>query len=281
MSLEDLKQAKKNWEEKRAHYELQLSITDSVEKKFALPKRIEECKKKIKEIDEELKSLESQSVVMPPYSSAPRPSPSSPTRSIRSLLAPVLPPDILVPNLYHSNDYRGSILPADYIQLSELLAAGRWQEADLHTRTMMLKLFGREREGWFGTENIEIFPCRDLSVINQLWGECSDGRFGFSVQNRIWQSFKDVDLNEAWCRFNNYVGWRVNGYWLGFENLTFNFNAPEGHLPASWCGVGTNGSRQLWSIASQPPLWMTSAYGVSVAWGGFSALMSRLASCNI
>ncbi len=58
MSLEELKQAKRNWEEQRAYYERELSITASPAQKFELRKRIEECKKKIKEIEAELKSLE-------------------------------------------------------------------------------------------------------------------------------------------------------------------------------------------------------------------------------
>lgn len=68
MSLEDLKQAKRNWEEQCAYYERELSITSSSPQKFELRKRIQECKEKIKEIETSLKSLgkDSESFITQP-----------------------------------------------------------------------------------------------------------------------------------------------------------------------------------------------------------------------
>ncbi|HEY9611918.1 GUN4 domain-containing protein [Allocoleopsis sp.] len=50
----------------------------------------------------------------------------------------------------------------------------------------MLKAAGREKEGWLNVKSIEMFPYADLRTIDSLWVKYSDGRFGFSVQNRIW-----------------------------------------------------------------------------------------------
>jgi len=122
----------------------------------------------------------------------------------------------------------------DYTYLRDLLAAGEWQKADRETETVMIKASGREQEGWLSEEDLETFPCEDLRTINELWVKYSDGRFGFSVQKHIWESIegtnKDEDV-EVWKSFGNKVGWRVNDSWIGYRNLTFSLDAPEGHLP--------------------------------------------------
>jgi hypothetical protein len=81
-----------------------------------------------------------------------------------------------------------SAVGMDYINLRNLLAAKKWKEADEETARVMLKVAGREEEGWLDTESIEKFPCEDLRTIDQLWVKYSNGRFGFSVQKRIYQS---------------------------------------------------------------------------------------------
>lgn len=54
MSQEKLEQAKRNWEEKRAYYERELSIVANPSQKFELRKRIEECDKKIESLEKKL-----------------------------------------------------------------------------------------------------------------------------------------------------------------------------------------------------------------------------------
>ena len=115
---------------------------------------------------------------------------------------------------------------ADYTRLRELLEAGKWKEADEETGTLMLKVASRETQGWLDSESLSKFPCTDLRTIDQLWVEYSTGRFGFSVQKRIYDEVgKD---SEKW---GDLVGWRQEGIWLNFSDLTFNINAPTGHLP--------------------------------------------------
>ncbi|MFM6912622.1 MAG: GUN4 domain-containing protein, partial [Dolichospermum sp.] len=64
----------------------------------------------------------------------------------------------------------------DYRKLRDLLAAGKWKEADEETRQVMLAVAKREREGWLNVESIDNFPCADLRTIDQLWVKYSDGR---------------------------------------------------------------------------------------------------------
>ena len=157
----------------------------------------------------------------------------------------------------------------DYINLRNLLAAKKWEEADEETARVMLKVAGREEQGWLDTQSIDNFPCEDLRTIDQLWVKYSNGRFGFSVQKRIYQSLggtSEYDM-EIWEKWIDRVGWRKNSEWLCYEDLTFSETAPEAHLPR--CGeIG----------------WVVSCVE-RVGYGGvrvkFSSLASRLVDCNI
>ncbi|MEG4035823.1 serine/threonine-protein kinase [Microcoleus sp. w1-18aA5] len=126
-----------------------------------------------------------------------------------------------------------SAVGMDYINLRNLLAAKKWKEADEETARVMLKVAGREKEGWLDRKSIEKLPWEDLRTIDKLWVQYSDGRFGFSVQNRIYQSLggtREYD-NEFWQKFGDKVGWRKKNEWLHYNDLTFADRAPEGHLP--------------------------------------------------
>lgn len=155
----------------------------------------------------------------------------------------------------------------DYTRLRDLLKAGNWKEADRETLAVMLKVSGREQEGWLSSESIDKFPCTDLRTIDQLWVKYSNGHFGFSVQKRIWENVgKDYEY------FSDRVGWRKNTSnrrwqggiqikeWLRYSDLTFTKNSPQGHLPA------TNYRRFI------------NTYDLSRI---FSSLAWRLVNCNI
>jgi len=119
----------------------------------------------------------------------------------------------------------------DYTTLQDLLQAQQWQEADEETAKVMLQCAGREEEGYLNVEQIQNFPCRDLQTINSLWVKYSHGRFGFSIQKQIWQSYGGKVDYETECLLGDRVGWRKEGKWLDYNSLSFNLNAPEGHLP--------------------------------------------------
>jgi hypothetical protein len=121
----------------------------------------------------------------------------------------------------------------NYHPLEQFLKAGKWREADQETANKMLEVAGRTKEGWLRTGDIDNFPSEDLRTIDQLWVKYSDGRFGFSVQKRIYQSLggtRSYD-SKVWEAFLDQVGWRVGGSWLEYAHLKFNQTAPGGHLP--------------------------------------------------
>ncbi|NEQ20830.1 MAG: protein kinase [Microcoleus sp. SIO2G3] len=122
--------------------------------------------------------------------------------------------------------------PKDYDKLRNLLAAGKWQDADKETAALRLK--ASAREGWLRVADIEAFPAQELQMIDRLWREASCDRFGLSVQKRIWQTVVSTAKTEwkAWCCFGDTIGWRMKGNWLAHSSLNFTPQAPEGELPA-------------------------------------------------
>jgi len=125
----------------------------------------------------------------------------------------------------------------DYSKLRDFLKAGKWKEADGETLRVMLAVAKREKEGWLDDKSNDNFPCADLRTIDQLWVKYSDGRFGFSVQKRIYQGLGGTrEYNrEIWKKFGDKVGWRKGGSWLYYKDITFDKKAPEGHLPCVFC----------------------------------------------
>jgi len=126
----------------------------------------------------------------------------------------------------------------NYAHLEALLKAGKWKEADQETDQQMCQVMGRQTEGLLRVEDIEQFPCADLRAIDQLWVEHSNGRFGFSVQKKIWQQCgSPTEYNEQWEKFCEAVGWSSRGLmgkgaeWKSYSELTFDTSAPEGHFP--------------------------------------------------
>ena len=132
----------------------------------------------------------------------------------------------------------------DYSKLRDLLKAGKWKEADEETLRVMLAVAKREKEGYLTVEDIDNFPCADLRTIDKLWVKYSDGKFGFSIQKRIYQGFGGTRKynSEIWRQFGDKVGWRKGGDWLYYKDITFDKKAPEGHLPsAGMWGIGVGG----------------------------------------
>ncbi|MBC6429962.1 NACHT domain-containing protein [Nostoc sp. HG1] len=155
-------------------------------------------------------------------------------------------------------------IPEKYHQLAYYLAAGMWKEADEETFKVMLEVAGQEKQGYLDLKDIREFPCEDLRIIDKLWVDYSDGHFGFSVQKEIYLSVggikegnrtsspfrkvlapikwiyvrfggrvrdDDVGILEAFCRFGDEVGWRVDDEFIGMSKIKYDTSGEQGHLP--------------------------------------------------
>jgi serine/threonine protein kinase len=127
----------------------------------------------------------------------------------------------------------------DYQNLHNLLAAKQYQQADLQTWNLLLRLSDRIYEGFLSLNALEKISDRDLLLIDNLWRKFSNDRFGFTTQKKIYQNLGGTkNFNyKIWTNFGEVVGWYTENNWLNYGNLDFTATAPEGHLPACFVDV--------------------------------------------
>ena len=120
-----------------------------------------------------------------------------------------------------------------YQQLETYLKNEQWQEADKETRKVMLKVADREEQDFLDADSINNFSCEALRKIDRLWVKYSKGKFGFSVQKKIYESLGGTGVynKKIWDSFGNRIGWSKGENWVKYYDLTFNLNAPDAHLP--------------------------------------------------
>jgi GUN4-like len=155
----------------------------------------------------------------------------------------------------------------DYSLLRELLKKGNWRKADEETLRVMIRVVNRgERDdisiSELSAENFRNFPCAELKTIDSLWVKYSDGKFGFSVQKKIYVEcgamLDGIPPNyEIWKGFSDRIGWGVSSTYsppIRYDQVTYDMSAPKGHLPiAIWLvdpAWGVEGFRNYLGIFS-------------------------------
>jgi hypothetical protein len=129
----------------------------------------------------------------------------------------------------------------DCEKLKKLLELGKLKDADFETKRLLLELAGREKDGWLRPGDIKGLSPQALSAIDELWVKHSDGRFGFSVQSKIWRrlgcnssaSTSTQTISEN--KFGQFVHWRVGSSWISpWDSFKYDFQAPQGSLPREY-----------------------------------------------
>jgi hypothetical protein len=144
-------------------------------------------------------------------------------------------------NLVKLSSQRG----IDYSIVRDLLIEEKWQEANKNTLSLMLKATNREKEGYMDTIIMSRFPCKDLLTIERLWSSASNGKFGFRVQQEIWNSIggKKYDMGSdlsLYKKFSKEVGWD--------NSIIFSLSAPVGHLPVFSSGASIGGIANTYRV---------------------------------
>jgi hypothetical protein len=168
----------------------------------------------------------------------------------------------IVANLYRqlkkidgSNSIYTKSLNKHYLdELNYLMQGGKWQEADIKNWRFILYLATEKEEGdLYEDKKIKNFSCSDLKKLDQIWVKNSNGRFGYSVQERIknnlkienavnidWKTRMITGRNEdAWIKFGDILGWRKGNDWVDYNELTFYLSAKHGHLPRGGNDINT------------------------------------------
>ncbi|MBD2454627.1 GUN4 domain-containing protein [Nostoc sp. FACHB-87] len=124
----------------------------------------------------------------------------------------------------------------DYGKLQSLLAESKWQDADIETARLLLQVMGKSDWNEVYREDVLNFSCQAFYNIDQLWQKYSHGYFGFSIQQSIWDEIGGQVDYETEKKLGDRLGWRKDGKWLQYEQLTFKLSphTPMGHLPVKW-----------------------------------------------
>lgn len=119
----------------------------------------------------------------------------------------------------------------DYSDLQRLLAKQDFQQADVVTIQKLCELAGEGAiaRKWLYFTEVSSFPVTDLQTIDWLWRVHSEGKFGFSVQRKIWLSV-GKDFTKLWTK----IKWKDGNNWTRYPNgFIWDLNASKGHLPLS------------------------------------------------
>ncbi|MGL5032483.1 MAG: GUN4 N-terminal ARM-like repeat domain-containing protein [Microcystaceae cyanobacterium] len=117
----------------------------------------------------------------------------------------------------------------DYGLLKMALVQQEFELADNLTRDKLCELAGSGAvlRKWLYFTEVEQFPGLDLHTINALWWVYSEGKFGFSVQRKLWLSL-GKDFVKLWPK----IGWKEGNSWTQYpRGFNWTMAAPVGHLP--------------------------------------------------
>jgi len=117
----------------------------------------------------------------------------------------------------------------DYRLLQELLAKQDFQTADSLTRQKLCELAGEGaiQRKWVYFTEVEAFPKVDIQTIDNLWLVHSEGKFGWSVQRKLWLGVGQ-DFPKLWPK----IGWKNGNNWTQYpQEFIWDLSAPVGHLP--------------------------------------------------
>ncbi|NES99530.1 MAG: hypothetical protein F6K61_02960 [Sphaerospermopsis sp. SIO1G1] len=116
-------------------------------------------------------------------------------------------------------------------ELDYLMQQGRWKEADLKNWSFLLISANREEKDLLYLDDLKNFNCKDLKAIDKLWVKNSQGKFGYSVQTRIylatgnslyfnWEKREFINWNaEKYSDFAKKVGWKEGDIWKKHNEL--------------------------------------------------------------
>lgn len=134
-----------------------------------------------------------------------------------------------------------------YTPLALLLTQQNFEEADRVTSAIMRQLAGEaaQQRGWIYFTEIALISDIDFKTINDLWLSHSGGKFGFSVQRKIW-----LGLDKNWEKFWRQIGWKKDGSFMRYpQEFIWTLEAPRGHLPLS---NQIRGNKTITSIFNHP-----------------------------
>ncbi|XP_020584545.1 tetrapyrrole-binding protein, chloroplastic [Phalaenopsis equestris] len=177
------------------------------------------------------------------------------TMGVRGLGVPPPPPP-LRPHLPAATLSLSSSSILAFDSLAHHLSAANFRQADHDTRRLLIRLAGEaaEMRGYVFFSEVQFIAADDLRAIDDLWRCHSGGRFGYSVQRRLWEK-----AQRDFTKFFIEVGW-MRRMETEVEQFTYRSfpgefiwelgdETPAGHLPLT---NALRGTQLLGSILTHP-----------------------------
>ncbi|EOA25180.1 hypothetical protein CARUB_v10018492mg [Capsella rubella] len=140
--------------------------------------------------------------------------------------------------------------------LENHLVSQNFRQADEETRRLLIQIAGEAavKRGYVFFSEVKSISTEDLQAIDNLWTKHSDGRFGYSVQRKIW-----LKVKKDFTRFFVKVEWMKlldtevvqYGYRAFPDEFKWELNddTPLGHLPLT---NALRGTQLLKCVLSHP-----------------------------
>lgn len=138
-----------------------------------------------------------------------------------------------------------SELDVDYAPLMEALRRGDFKQADQFTRDNLIRLAGPGalKRGFVYFTEARKLPATDLATMELLWQHYSDGKFGYTVQKKVWrlqlEDFENFCVKLGWTTTDADTGLERKRRWFGNSEFIYDLSAPKGHLPLTSALRGT------------------------------------------
>nr|YP_010850744.1 hypothetical protein Ycf53 [Lophurella mutabilis]WGH13559.1 hypothetical protein Ycf53 [Lophurella mutabilis] len=118
----------------------------------------------------------------------------------------------------------------NYQNLQNLLINKKFEEADKLTQQCLCEIVTlktNNQKNWLYFTDIQFIPKEDLFILDLLWKIYSKGKFGFSIQKKIW-----IKNNKKWDKLWEKIDWLKKGVMKRYpQEFMWTIDAPEGHLP--------------------------------------------------
>jgi serine/threonine protein kinase len=139
-----------------------------------------------------------------------------------------------------------SSMGVDYTQLQSLLQLKRWKAADEETWNCLHQAAGKPLSRFLAPRDLAQIPCEDLQIVDRLWLEASEGRFGLTLQVQVYQQSA-----ENYFQFCQTVKWPLRPSGNTEEYIKYKTNAVVAHLPSPIRFKGSDWSKHVEAIASK------------------------------
>lgn len=145
-----------------------------------------------------------------------------------------------------------------YPQLSQHLNLQNWKAADIETRKL-IQQWTYPNGDLYAEPQFNKIPCENLRTIDTLWMQASNGQFGFTIQQQLWQKQQYTNPRQKVEALGKTAGWMRTkplteaeladkfyaANWVMETELNYTTKAPKGHLP--WNGISAETINSLTS----------------------------------